>query len=258
MKRYEFSFRTSIDFDDEIKNHHFSLKCLPINFNFQKVYDLEFKLLPDNDFYFSEDSFGNKIVYGSMTKAHKHLEYEVKGKVMTTAYKTPELLDWIFLYQTPMTELNEAMRTFLGGLKLPETTGEKVALVSSEIYHRMTYVPESTSLTTSAIEAYEQGKGVCQDYASIVIGMLRHLQIPARYCAGLMLGDGSTHGWVEYYDQGFWYGNDPTNNTFIEDGYIKISHGRDAKDCQVDRGSFISLKSDVKQSVDISISVGEL
>ena len=258
MKRYEYSFRTHISFEDPISNHYYSLKCLPSNYNFQKNYDQEFTLLPSNKYSYSQDSFGNIIVYGTINKEHDFFEYDVKGKVMLTAYKSPELLDWIFFYQTPMTQLNDDMKAFADALDLPEKTSEKVAIVSRAVYQKMNYIPESTSIITSAVEAFSQGKGVCQDYASITIGLLRYLKIPARYCAGLVPGDGQTHGWIEYYDDGLWYGNDPTNDQFVEDRYIKISHGRDAKDCQVDRGSFNSDNSKVKQTIDISISVGEL
>ena len=51
-----------------------------------------------------------------------------------------------------------------------------------------------------------------------------------------MEGEGSSHGWIEIYDKGFWYPIDPTNNCVVTDSYIKISQGRSAADCAINRG----------------------
>src|SRR5699024_11693841 len=52
-------------------------------------------------------------------------------------------------------------------------------------------------------------------------------------------GEGLSHAWVEIEDNGYWYGLDPTNMLIVNDHHIKISHGRDYKDCTINQGLFI-------------------
>ena len=100
------------------------------------------------------------------------------------------------------------------------------------------YRSGATDVRTCAEDAIALGCGVCQDYAQLLLGLLRAAGIPARYVAGLFEGEGSTHAWVEYYDGSCWHGVDPTRNRRVAADSIKLSHGRDSGDCQVDRGTF--------------------
>lgn len=107
------------------------------------------------------------------------------------------------------------------------------------LYETFRYVSGSTNIYTTAEEAFAQKKGVCQDYAHILISMCRMCGIPARYVVGFMIGEGYSHAWVEICQDGYWYGFDPTNNLLIDENYIKISSGRDYNDCIMDKGTFI-------------------
>ena len=79
---------------------------------------------------------------------------------------------------------------------------------------------------------------MCQDYAHIMLSLLRMEGIPARYVVGMMTGEGSSHAWVEALCNGYWYGFDPTNNKLVNADYIRVSCGRDSADCSVIRGNF--------------------
>ncbi len=107
-----------------------------------------------------------------------------------------------------------------------------------DVYETFSYQPGVTAAQTTAGEAFALGGGVCQDYAQILIALCRASGIAARYVAGLISGEGATHAWVEIYENGYWYGLDPTQNRFADDGYLKLAHGRDYLDCQLNRGIF--------------------
>ena len=94
---------------------------------------------------------------------------------------------------------------------------------------------------------------MCQDYTHIMLGLCRHLGIPARYVAGFMIGEGATHAWLEVYARGHWIGIDPTNNRVVDDMYIKMSEGRDASDCIIDKGVFFGNVQQ-KQSVFVKVT----
>lgn len=110
-------------------------------------------------------------------------------------------------------------------------------------------------MDTSAEEAWALGKGVCQDYAHILIALCHLSDIPARYVTGMMVGEGHSHAWVEILDHGHWYALDPTNNCIAADTYIKIGHGRTAKDCMINKGI---IKGGGSQHQTVTVRVEEL
>lgn len=122
------------------------------------------------------------------------------------------------------------------------------------IQGRMSYQPGITNVHTNAEEAFVLGQGVCQDYAHIYLSLLRLDGIAARYVVGMMMGEGASHAWVEVNCKGYWYGFDPTNDLLVNEGYIKISHGRDYADCIVNRGIF---RGKAQQEQKIAVSVKE-
>ena len=78
---------------------------------------------------------------------------------------------------------------------------------------------------------------------------------PARYVAGMMLGEGASHAWVEVWLDGGWQGMDPTNNRLADETYIKLTHGRDFGDGSIDRGRFLGFAG---QSQEICVKVEEI
>lgn len=72
--------------------------------------------------------------------------------------------------------------------------------------------------------------------------------IPARYVSGLPEGDGGSHAWAEIWDDGYWYGVDPTRHVPVDEGYLKLSMGRDFTDCPIESGLF-SGYTDQQQKV---------
>jgi transglutaminase-like putative cysteine protease len=111
----------------------------------------------------------------------------------------------------------------------------------------MDYQPGSTGVNTSAAEAWAERSGVCQDYAHLAIGALRHVGIPTRYVSGYLHPEpeptlnepvtGESHAWVEWWVGG-WFGHDPTNATDVGDRHIVVGHGRDYGDVPPFKGIF--------------------
>ncbi|MCD8326719.1 MAG: transglutaminase family protein [Lachnospiraceae bacterium] len=66
------------------------------------------------------------------------------------------------------------------------------------------------------------------------------------------MGEGLSHAWVEVKEGSGWYGFDPTNQLLVTDQHIKISHGRDYRDCRINQGHFYGLG---KQTQEVSVLV---
>lgn len=101
------------------------------------------------------------------------------------------------------------------------------------------YDPYATTIETTASDAWQLKRGVCQDYTHIMLGVLRHCGIPARYISGYLyvgedddlIGDTATHAWVEVMVPGIgWIGLDPTNNVEVLENHINLCVGRDFRD----------------------------
>jgi transglutaminase-like putative cysteine protease len=123
----------------------------------------------------------------------------------------------------------------------------KNALVLSEyVYDNFVYEKGVTSVETPIEEVWNLKKGVCQDFAHILLVMLRMFDIPARYISGYICpknegvrGEGATHAWVEAYIPFYgWLGLDPTNNTIVSDGHVRLQVGRNFADCTPVKGIY--------------------
>jgi transglutaminase-like putative cysteine protease len=121
-----------------------------------------------------------------------------------------------------------------------------------KVYRDFTYAPGSTNIRTSAIEAFAARRGVCQDFAHIMIGCLRSRGLAARYVSGYLrtqpppgadaayVGADASHAWVSVYCPPFgWVDLDPTNDMRVGTGHIIIAWGRDFGDVSPLRGVIV-------------------
>jgi transglutaminase-like putative cysteine protease len=124
----------------------------------------------------------------------------------------------------------------------------QAALAAIEwVREQLTYVSGTTGVHTSAIEAWEGGMGVCQDFAHLTLGLLRSMGLPARYCSGYVhpngdaqIGstvEGESHAWIEVWT-GDWSGYDPTAGKPIGDHHVLVARGRDYADVPPIKGIF--------------------
>ena len=128
---------------------------------------------------------------------------------------------------------------------LPSVLSYAQAL-SAEIYGQFQYVPGATEISTPLSEFVMLKRGVCQDYAHLMLSAARAHGVPARYVSGYIYagedsgthGAGATHAWVEIYlpHAGVWKGFDPTNNILVADRHIKVAVGRDYADVPPTKG----------------------
>ncbi|MBC8160475.1 MAG: transglutaminase family protein [Roseiflexaceae bacterium] len=119
--------------------------------------------------------------------------------------------------------------------------------ISMRLHSTLAYAPQSTRADSPIDLALELRQGVCQDYAHIMIALLRLIDVPARYVSGYLFKGGSsqitgadaTHAWVEALIPGYgWVGMDPTNNTLVSNRHIRVAVGRDYNDVPPTRGVF--------------------
>ena len=122
-----------------------------------------------------------------------------------------------------------------------------VTAAASWVHSELEYVPGTTGVHSSGLDAHREGKGVCQDFAHLTLILLRGMGIPARYVSGYLhpnqeasVGDtidGQSHAWIQAWTGG-WWNYDPTNDADINEQYISVGVGRDYSDVSPLKGVY--------------------
>jgi transglutaminase-like putative cysteine protease len=166
-----------------------------------------------------------------------------------------------FTPRTPLLDVfaDDIQLTRLGD---PFTT---VKYLSEEMHARFEYSPHSTRVDSPIDEALGSRRGVCQDFAHIMIALVRRLGVPCRYVSGYLFqnadgplrsSDGATHAWVEAWLPGHgWIGFDPTNRMLAGDQHIRVAVGRDYADVPPTKGIFKGTSA-VRSELAVAVRVG--
>lgn len=241
MKKLQFIYDMQLAFSEDVNNHIYTLKCIPQNNDMQIINESSLIVVPNEKYEMDVDSFGNKIIYGSLKKKHHIFHVLLKGEAtigLSFANKEKDLNKiTIYKYQSKYTKPGENLKEFFEKNYVEKENNYKTAVdLMHKLYKEFIYEKDVTNIKTTAEEAMALKRGVCQDYSHIMLSLLRMRKIPSRYVVGMLYGEGFSHAWIEVFSDGYWYGLDPTNNIVVSDNHLKISHGRDYHDCIVNKG----------------------
>jgi transglutaminase-like putative cysteine protease len=128
----------------------------------------------------------------------------------------------------------------------------RVQAICDWVHDHITFNYAHASPTKSAWEAYQEGRGVCRDYAHLAVTLCRCMNIPARYCTGYLgdigvpiVGVMDFSAWFEVYLGGRWYAFDARNNV-PRMARVLIARGRDATDVAIANTFGTAILSDFK------------
>ncbi len=255
MRKLRFRYEMKLRLSDDVVRHSFSLRCLPKNTGYQRIEELFLEIDPDTAVTKTCDAFGNDVCFGYIEEPHRRFGFKVTGEAITDSENVDMgPLNPLYKFSTPQTTLLKGTEPYLAAALGLHDPVQKALAMCERLYRRFAYIPNTTYTTTTAQQALDQGRGVCQDYAHIMIALCRQSDIPARYVAGFMIGEGATHAWLDIYAKGQWIGIDPTHNRMVDDRYIKISEGRDAGDCIIDKGVFFGTPLEQEQQVALKVA----
>lgn len=259
MKQLSFRYHLKIEMDSPVTHHQFTLRCFPISDARQHISRVEYDISPADFLRESRDSWGNALIYGGCREAQTSFEVYVRGQAaVDSAQSVPSenpVRDQLFQYPTALTKADASLCAFADSLDLRGDALAQAERVMTAVHAALQYTPGVTTVATTAREAFASGRGVCQDYAHVMLAILRSRGIPCRYAVGMLLGEGKSHAWVEVLHQNRWYSFDPTHSCRAGEDYIKLSHGRDYLDCTINRGVF---RGTANQMTEISVVVEEM
>jgi len=160
----------------------------------------------------------------------------------------------------PLEQLSQELNCVRRGNPL-----ELLTQLNEAIYRMFAYVPNSTQVDSPIEEALQTRRGVCQDFAHIMIALLRSLRVPCRYVSGYMFHrdptqekqdrsvEGASHAWVEALVPRLgWVAFDPTNNLIGADRHIRVAIGRDYADVPPTRGVY---KGEAHSRLSVAVTV---
>jgi transglutaminase-like putative cysteine protease len=222
---------------------------------------------PNAPLFSYEDYFGNRVHAFSVNAAHQTLAIRTRMTVVTKSASElgalsdiPQEQQWAwlagdeaqdrfleYLLPTGYTGITPEVSEFAeingpGGERSgAQSVHQWLSAMSARIRTEFVYDPQATDVHTVAGDLVRRRRGVCQDFAHLMIAACRANGIPARYVSGYhFVGDlqggnadfeQASHAWVEAYVPGFgWRGYDPTNDAPVGERYVKLGHGRDYKD----------------------------
>ena len=211
------------------------------------------------------DCFGNTRHVLNVHRTHESLDITTRATV--EAAPAPSLPDtlgadaweeirafgdsfegWDFTRPSPLTRSSPALVAFTErhGIEPGRDPLESLLRLSDTLHRRLRYVPGSTSVESSVEHVLDNGRGVCQDYAHVMIAVARSWGVPARYVSGYLHVTGlpgeqapesATHAWVECrLPELGWVGFDPTNRSLADERHVRIAVGRDYRDVSPIRG----------------------
>ena len=173
-----------------------------------------------------------------INEPHKDIDIVAIGEVETGLHKINHqdyLPLSIFLRNTKLTEANQKLIKF--AQKFKATGDEQIDALEKmmhAILNHVEYIKGVTQVTTTASEAFQLRKGVCQDHAHIFIACCHALNLPARYVSGYMFTEDGhlmqSHAWAEVWlDKIGWQSFDVSNGCKVNDLYVRLAIGLDYK-----------------------------
>ena len=211
----------------------------------QSLLSFEIETIPAISLTSESDYFGNTKHFLIIHQPHELLEITALSMVeQSPKAPVPESLApetwaeietwrdsveyWGFMHPSRFARPSTALDDFVSGHGVGKAEGDPLsALVrlSRALYEAFQYVPGSTSAVSSIEHILEAGKGVCQDYAHVMISIARSWGVPSRYVSGYLYVEDDVgqpipaaagHAWVECRLPGLgWVGFDPTNNWIV-------------------------------------------
>jgi transglutaminase-like putative cysteine protease/predicted glutamine amidotransferase len=259
--------RYSYQLPIERSTHRFHLR--PVRDDRQEVLEHSLEISVDGLSRDFEDVFGNHAMILDVTEPFSEMTIVSRSKVRVTGVLASHLKSPFRREQIPLVWMpwqRQMMQAYLMPPELPEPElrelsefamsfverndydlVETLLDLNRTIYRDFTYVSGSTTIETTPFQVYVDRKGVCQDFANVLICVARLLGVPARYRVGYIFTGGSyenkiqsdaSHAWAELYlPWTGWFGFDPTNGCLAGSDHIRIACGRQYRDAAPTEGT---------------------
>jgi transglutaminase-like putative cysteine protease len=287
--RYNIRHSTHYRYASEVLHSHHLLHLVPRPAPFQQCLEHSVDIVPAGPRRHQTDAFGNPVIRVEIAQPHRELQVvsqmqiEVYPRPVVPMDATPpwqELRDrftyrghWPsreqldaarFRHESPHVHLKQIFAEYSADC-FP--TGRPILACADALNNKLnvelTYAPGETTIRTSTTEVLRHRRGVCQDFAHLMIACLRSRGLPARYVSGYLrthnagstqlVGADASHAWVSIWTPPYgWIELDPTNGCFVGVDHVSVAWGRDFGDVSPMRGVILG-GADHELSVTVSV-----
>lgn len=271
--KWEILHRTQYSYAAPVSESFNEVRLHPVSNEWQQVNDFLLKILPATRLRHHRDFYSNLVHHFDIPEAHSALLVESFLHVTTKprpplasaetpfplarigeAAQEPRVFD--FLQESRFVDLSaETWKLALDATAGATDTWQAALAIMRFIHTRTKYEPGATHAHTHMSDALRERRGVCQDFAHIMLGLCRALKIPALYVSGYLATEiaSATHAWVEVLIPGIgWRGLDPTHNCQTDETYVKIAVGRDYADVPPITGNY---KGTTDRRMEVSVKI---
>jgi len=264
MPRFTIRHITRYSYEEPVRDSANQIVLFPLKDEHQDVTKQDLQITGEPPVEIYKDYYGNDI--GAFTYAELHKELVIDSKIEVTVRSRempndaePKEKQWQQLEQIKYTypyidfikqeyfAANEEVRILNSITQSRDFTPLAAAMqLNKYVYENFNYNKAVTNVETTIDEVWKLKAGVCQDFAHVLLVMLRMIDVPARYVSGYicsnkngMRGEGATHAWVEAYIPFYgWLGLDPTNNCMVNDMHVLLARGRSFNDVSPVKGTY--------------------
>jgi len=274
---------TRYQYDEPVRESVMELWMQPQKRAHQRLISFELEIDPAAQLFSYADTFGNAVYHFDIPQPHDRLTITARSAVETEP--PPALPDYLdrgewdrlksdfvrgehFDYMHPhgFTGRTELLETFIAERSLEElrVRDPLSALrdLNGILYEAFAYEAGVTRADSPIDDVLQARKGVCQDFAHVMIAICRGWGLPARYVSGYLFTDrkagdrsdpDATHAWVEVFLPSLrWVGFDPTNNILAAERHIACAVGRDYSDVPPSRGVY---KGEAESELAVGVTV---
>ncbi len=271
---------TQLNYSDLISESAMELHMAPRQESDQHRLSFQLAIGPATSVSSYFDWLGNTVHTFAINPFHQQIQI-VATTVVETDRQVPNLWGTPDIWPIPKEKLDYTYYDFLqnggpvvDGPELLElaaslrpregaSLGKLCLHLMQTIDQKFTYEKGITNAASPITEILRHGRGVCQDFTHLMIGLARTLGIPARYVSGFVHRDGErtrgyaqTHAWCELYVPSMgWIGFDPTNNCLIGSNFVKVAIGRDFRDVPPNRGVY---RGSADEKIHVAVDIEEL
>lgn len=271
---------TKFCYEPEVREIVMELRMQPRSEGNQRCLNFKLDLAPQANVMHYRDYQGNSVHHFDIPGAHQQIAITSRALVEIKAVSPPDVSaagDWNeldelsrredcseWMLESYFAHSTDKLKAFADEIELKRraTPMEVLLDLNQSIYNMFAYAPKSTKVDSPIDEALGARQGVCQDFAHIMITLLRSIDVPCRYVSGYLAHaeanndrspDDASHAWVEALVPKLgWIGFDPTNNLVGGDRHIRVAVGRDYADVPPNRGVY---KGESQSELSVAVSV---
>lgn len=271
--KFDIFHRTRYVYTSPVRDSFNDVRLEPPSIPEQTVESFLLRVLPAVRLKHYTDFYGNWVHHFEIPETHGYLLIESQSRVIT--HWPPAIADdaklcplakigevanvercFDFLQASRFVEMEaDAWRLALDATDGQTDVWQAVLAIMKFTHGFLKYESNSTHVHTHMSTVIKDRRGVCQDFAHLMIGLCRSVKIPARYISGYLATEAAsaTHAWVEVFIPGHgWRALDPTHNRQVDETYVKIGHGRDYADVSPISGNY---RGTLERTMDVEVKI---